>query len=261
MDQIPSGFDLGELSLPEFLRTFEAARLQAMRRVLLESGLTSEKPCDVLDFGYLHGLVPEFLSRAFPLMSFTICDHPQSPVFQSPEYLNVIGTRSYLTLQPLEIDQAGTLGRQFDLIILGEIIEHLDPTVVARVLKIVRGLLQPGGLLLVTTPNATSIKNAVYGLAGRDAEHPPIPNAIMGWGHIHLWSYNLLRRTMEAHGWSPVRAEYFHGTDEQEFAQANRTWGSLRWQCLTRGLFLIASLVPRWRGFMVNSWRPTPTAA
>ena len=257
---IPSSAGLDWVKDPDFLYFFEAPRLLAMRFALEAGNFGQGEADNVLDFGYLHGLIPEFLHRAYPRARFVVGDHPNSPLFQNPEYLEVIRGRDYVRLLPLDIAEAGTVRDSFDLIVLGEIIEHLDPTTVARVLEDLRPRLRPNGMLLVTTPNAVSLKNAVYGLAGQDAQHPPIPDRMMGFGHIHLWSYPLLKRTMEHCGWRPAHVCYFHGFEEWERAKASEHWGSLRWQLATRLLFMIATWVKRWRGFMVTSWGPHPTS-
>ena len=43
--------------------------------------------------------------------------------------------------------------RQFSLILIFDVIEHLVPTDVATLLGRVRDLLQPGGRILISTPN------------------------------------------------------------------------------------------------------------
>ncbi|MEO8244355.1 MAG: selenide, water dikinase SelD [bacterium] len=69
-----------------------------MRKLLLDAGFQPNTEFHVLDFGYLHGLVPEFLHRFFPRSRFTILDHPDSPNFRNAEYLSVIRQRDYLKL-------------------------------------------------------------------------------------------------------------------------------------------------------------------
>src|SRR5436309_14895305 len=75
----------------DFLRYFEAARSLIVRDMLLSAGIGREEAFEALDFGYLHGLVPEFLHRDFPGARITVFDLPSSPIFANQAYLSVIG--------------------------------------------------------------------------------------------------------------------------------------------------------------------------
>ena len=254
--KIPVSAGLEWLKEFEFLYYFEAERLLAMRQVLLQEGFHPDRKFRVLDFGYLLGLVPEFLHRFFPNAVFTVLDHPQSPIFQNQEYLQLIATRSYLELQPCDISNVATHEGRYELIVLGEIIEHLDPTVAAKAATALRQKVAEDGRLLITTPNAAGIQNTVYTFLGRDAQHAPIPEATMNYGHIHLWTPALLARTLEHFGWSPGMISFTHGFEARNFHDSNRHWGSLRHQMITKLLFGLACLRPQWRGFMVSAWKP-----
>lgn len=254
--KIPPSAGLGETADWEFLFYFEAERLLTMRQAILEAGFGVTTPLRVLDFGYLHGLVPEFLHRFFPQARFSVLDHPDSPNFRNAEYLALIRSRSYLSVEPCRLQQIGERSGTYDLIILGEIIEHLDPTVAAQAFADLRRLIAPEGCLLITTPNAGSIKDTMLTLIGHDTQNAPIPDATMGYPHIHLWSQPLLARTLPHFGWRGERVYYNHGKDAQEFAQSNRSWGSWKRQLLAKTFFLGALLCPRWRGFLVSTWKP-----
>ena len=242
----------------DFLYYFEAERLLAMRQLLQAAGFTSDGTFEVLDFGYLHGLVPEFLHRFFPGARFTVLDHPQSPNFRNAEYLELIRTRKYLTVEPCDIAAVKGRAGTYDLIILGEIIEHLDPTVVAKAVGDLRSRISGRGRMLVTTPNGAGIKNLVLTLIGRDPQQPVVPDDTMNYGHIHLWSPSLLEQTMRHYGWENERTEFTHGFDEWDLHKCNRHWGSLRHQLMIRTLHLAAQFRRRWRGFVVSTWKPTP---
>jgi SAM-dependent methyltransferase len=65
-----------------------------------------------------------------------------------------------------------------ELVIAGEIIEHLDRP--GDFLDAVRQLVAPGGELVITTPNPTALTNVVLGLAGREVQNADH----VGW---HSW--------------------------------------------------------------------------
>src|SRR4051812_26413661 len=156
---IPDSLGLEWVKEREFLYYFEAERMLAMRRMLLENGVSGDARLRVLDFGYLHGLVSEFLHRSFPNATFTVFDHPDSPVFKSPEYLRIIQERKYLRLEPRDLHELDGVSGEYDLLVLGEIIEHLDPTVFIKLTDAAGRLLKKGGCMLVTSPNAAGLLN------------------------------------------------------------------------------------------------------
>src|SRR5215218_374417 len=87
---IPADIGLEWVKDYEFLFYFEAERMLAIRGVLAQEGFESDREFSVLDVGYLHGLVSEFVHRAFPKAKVTVIDHPNSPIFRNPGYLRII---------------------------------------------------------------------------------------------------------------------------------------------------------------------------
>lgn len=252
--QAPASANLEWVKDWKFLYYFEAERLLVMREALLDANFKQDSSFSILDFGYLHGLVPEFLHRFFPNASFVVMDHPESPNFRNREYLDLIKTRSYLRLEPCDISRVGERPGTFDVIVLGEIIEHLDPTLTGKSVSLLREKINGRGRLLITTPNGAGIKNIVLTLIGRDAQHPVIPDLTMGYGHIHLWTPTLLEQTMRYYGWGLDKVYFTHGFDRWDLDKSNRHWGSLAHQLMIKSLYVAAELHPKWRGFMVSTW-------
>lgn len=247
---------LGDLKFDwDTLYYFEAERLLSMRRALLETGFSLESKIHVLDFGYLNGVVPEFLHRFFPRSRFTIFDHPSSPNFGNTHYAQIINSRSYLRLEPCLLQDISKKKGDYDLILLGEIIEHLDPTVTANAFADLRNLIKPNGCLLITTPNAGSIRDTILTLLGHDTQCPPIPDTTMGYPHIHLWSHTQLTRILEHLGWKNDHVYYNHGKGRAMFIESNKHWENWKKQLLAKMFFLSAQVCPRWRDFMVSTWK------
>src|SRR5689334_16328868 len=63
LEPLPSDLGLDWVKDRRFLHHFEAARLLLIREALLKAGVDPARPLQILDFGYLHGLIPEFLQR------------------------------------------------------------------------------------------------------------------------------------------------------------------------------------------------------
>ena len=80
-----------------------------------------------------------------------------------------------------------------------EVVEHLyRPRLLPA---FARGLLEPGGYLVVSTPYHGYLKNlALSGSNGWDAHHTPLWDG----GHIKFWSRATLTRLLEENGFEVV---------------------------------------------------------
>ena len=248
--------DLAGTKDPDFLRYFEAERSIIVREAIKAAGVGTNATFEVLDFGFLHGLTQEFLHRDFPNCHITVGDRVDSPIFTSEDYLREIHKRKYLTLKPCNIQDSATIKGPFRVVILGEIIEHLDPTVTFDALRELRKLVSDDGLLIVTTPNAAGVHNCYLTL--RDKQPPtlaPLEDPTCGYGHIHLWSPSVLRKTAEATGWTEDSVSYYHGREAEAFARLNRSWTSLKAQLVMRSIQFLTWLSPAKKGFFVACYK------
>jgi SAM-dependent methyltransferase len=89
--------------------------------------------------------------------------------------------------------QGFDLGRRFDTVFAGEVIEHLGD--VHGFLASSRRHLRPGGRLDLTTPNVFYVGGFVYRLGGHGQVHP---------GHTCWYCEDTLRQVLEANGFSAV---------------------------------------------------------
>jgi Methyltransferase domain len=255
LQESPLPSDLGWTKDLDFLYHFEAERQMIVQELLSAAGVKSGKSIKILDFGFLHGLTQEFLHRALQNASITVCDLPSSPIFQDEKYLSVIKQRKYLRLLPLNLNDIQKLSEKFDVIILAEVIEHLDPTQTARALSNLKQAANPGCILIVTTPNAAGLYNCWMTLRQKDAvQVAPLPNKTFGFGHIHLWTLKLLRETAEYHGWKFQGARFYHGREAEKFEEIKEAWVGLAAQINIRLLKLLTTRNPQWRGFFVASF-------
>ncbi|MGH9013424.1 MAG: class I SAM-dependent methyltransferase [Acidimicrobiia bacterium] len=89
----------------------------------------------------------------------------------------------------------------FDLVFAGEIIEHLVDTD-AFLAEIAR-VTQPGGTVIVTTPNLASFENRLRILLGL---YPIwVDYRAGGEGHVRAYTPRVLKRQLRAHGLEPLR--------------------------------------------------------
>lgn len=86
----------------------------------------------------------------------------------------------------------------FDLIIAGEIIEHIYDT--DFFLEEVRRMLKPKGYLLISTPNLASLGRRLMLLLGLSPIIEVSPNEIDSPGHIRYFTFKTLKRLLGKHG-------------------------------------------------------------
>ena len=85
------------------------------------------------------------------------------------------------------------LGRKFEVVFAGEVIEHIDD--VRGFLQSVKRHLLPGGRLVLTTPNAFYFANFVYRLGGHVRVHPE---------HTCWYCEDTMRRVLDMNGFDQV---------------------------------------------------------
>ena len=105
-----------------------------------------------------------------------------------------------------------------DVVVAGEVIEHLDDC--GPFLDGLHALVQPGGLLALSTPNGASLTNAVAALANLEVNHPD---------HVTSFTSHTLDTLLGRHGWIPVQHAVF---TYQVKSQAD---GTLRSRVLVSG--------------------------
>jgi SAM-dependent methyltransferase len=85
-----------------------------------------------------------------------------------------------------------------EVVVAGELLEHLDAP--GDFLEAVKALVAPGGLLVLTTPNAHSLTNALAAVAGRELVNPD---------HVSWLSWRTLQTLLARHGWRLEHLTYY----------------------------------------------------
>jgi 2-polyprenyl-3-methyl-5-hydroxy-6-metoxy-1,4-benzoquinol methylase len=117
---------------------------------------------------------------------------------------------------------AALAGRQFNVVLSTEVIEHLyDPR---ALLKMARSVLAPGGTLVITTPYHSYLKNLALAVAGKLDGHFTV---LWDGGHIKFLSRATLSALLEQEGFEVT---------------AFRSAG--RWPYLWKSMVLAARLKP-----------------
>ncbi len=112
-----------------------------------------------------------------------------------------------------DVDAIRTLGlAPADVVIAGEVIEHLDDS--GAFLDGLHALLAPGGVLIVTTPNASGLVNTFALLANYEVNHPD---------HVTLFTCHTLDTMLTRHQWVPLEHRVFVQRVKTEAAAGART--------------------------------------
>jgi 2-polyprenyl-3-methyl-5-hydroxy-6-metoxy-1,4-benzoquinol methylase len=94
------------------------------------------------------------------------------------------------------------LGRQFDVVFAGELIEHLSSF--TGLLDTAKAHLRPGGVPILTTPNAFAVSNFVYRFGGRARVHAE---------HTCWFCEDTLKQLLERHGFKVTTMRFLgHST-------------------------------------------------
>jgi 2-polyprenyl-3-methyl-5-hydroxy-6-metoxy-1,4-benzoquinol methylase len=85
-----------------------------------------------------------------------------------------------------------------DVVVAGEVIEHLDDP--GSFLDGLHHLVAPGGVLVVTTPNATGLVNSFALLGNFEVNHPD---------HVVMYTCATVDAMLRRHGWEPAEHAVF----------------------------------------------------
>ncbi|HZJ27475.1 MAG TPA: methyltransferase domain-containing protein [Acidimicrobiia bacterium] len=114
------------------------------------------------------------------------------------ERANADGYEAYLA-DACDRDAIEALGIEpADVVLAGEVIEHVDAP--GAFLDAMRPLVTRGGKLVLTTPNASSLGNALLAFAGIEITHPD---------HVLNFSWLTLDTLLRRHDWQPARWSTF----------------------------------------------------
>jgi len=113
---------------------------------------------------------------------------------------------------------------QFDIILCGEVIEHLFADI-NSLLKEFYLKLNKKGILVISTPNFAQMNARLKVLLGKNAM-PMFKEESMKSGDLHVREYTLKELTsmLEKNGFDVVKEEYYQVTDKLRFSLVNKKW-------------------------------------
>ncbi len=132
------------------------------------------------------------------------------------------------------------LDENFDLIVLADVVEHLDNP--ARALTNLAHCLAVDGHIVMTTPNATFLGNVVNALLRR----PPK----VFWDHVNLYTPENIQALCDRHGWTLLRTYFYSQFDQRSFPVHVKSWL----------VSLVGAMFPRLHGAFMCVMTPTGEA-
>jgi len=176
----PEELDFGVLA------NFDIPRIRTVYKHIQRHFPEGNKKIRALEIGYHIGLVVESL-RALDQndqLDFSATER------YTPENWELIG-EPRCALEALDLMDTKALNayaeknrEAYDLIHLGEVIEHIPSNHMTPIFNTIHTLLKEGGLFIVTTPNLHNFYFRISHLLGTDYERDAVPNH-MGFPHIH----------------------------------------------------------------------------
>ena len=184
---------LETVALPSSIHQERARDDQAERHAFIEELLAqlAPAPADVVELGAAPGDQSLALARrgykvtAFDLGQAEWSDLPEGAM---AERLRAGGVS--LVIGDLEQPPLPFADGSFDVVLLTEVLEHLRDYP-GRTLADVRRILRPGGLLVLTTPNAAYLLNRIRLATGKSV-YTPLPDWLYGLPHArHAREYTV----------------------------------------------------------------------
>ena len=116
----------------------------------------------LMEIGPAHGFALYFAAACEQVASLTGWDVSPTAIEHTRQVLDVLGVEKAVELQVQDLFAAGSPppGAEFDAIVIGEVLEHLeDPH---RALRAVSAWLRPGGSMWITTPVNSPFPDHIY---------------------------------------------------------------------------------------------------
>lgn len=186
-------------------------RIQTLVRLLKEEGLGRDPQmadCRGLEVGCGQGALVQSFSRIFRAVSWCALEHPDR------QYLRLDSFRESFRQSGIRLETCDLLSEPvpfadeyFDVVVFSEIIEHLPVLSIRTILKELRRILKPGGLLAISTPNQASLSNRLRFLKGHSLFSLPVEVSYARgtFGHIRLYTLKELREILALSGFSVAR--------------------------------------------------------
>ena len=167
-------------------------------QILGQAGLPLDEPLEVLDFGCGPGFIWDHLDEMASRWQYTALDFsPDSvkKVFDKAKSSRNFKGAQHVSSLPSELPES-----HFDVVLLFEVVEHLNDAYLDGTLKEVARLLKRGGMVVITTPNEEDLS--------KSHKFCPECGAIFHeYQHVRNWSVVSLTDCLKRYGFSLYSAK------------------------------------------------------
>ncbi len=175
-----------------------------IRRVSLIASLASsvlerDSDCEALEVGSGFGCLLFPMASLFPKIRWSAIDHPSQPFAGRERYRTALReSNCELALLDLVHQPLPFSDRRFSLVTLSEVLEHLPTERLMAVLSEIARTIQPGGILIASSPNQASLENRLQLLRGKSILDMPdeFSHAPGLFGHIRLYTTTEMQAAM-----------------------------------------------------------------
>lgn len=167
-------------------------------------------PIKLLDIGFGYGYVTKpIIDHLGDQVDVSVLEHPELDRVHSPVFQNTF-EKNNITLYQQDLDSGINIEDSFDVIVLGEVAEHLSPTTFNSIIDDLHSICS--GCLIITTPNLLSVTNRRKFLFGQDIfDSPVIDEDDASHDHIYMYSMNMLSHMLCTNGFNVEYKEYLSG--------------------------------------------------
>ena len=191
----------------DLLISFESLRIAHTMEIL--EGKVS--PCRILEVGAGNLDLAKVVRRYFPSAQLIAVEHPQRQHLWTSVYRTVLTTER-IWVAATDLVGTGLPFRSacFDLAFFSEVVEHLPPNTVPAALTEIARVLQPGGALVLTTPNLARWRNRENLLRGdTPGQHSPAICIDGTYPHLRLYTMNELADLLSGAGFLVEHKSFF----------------------------------------------------
>ncbi len=135
----------------------------------------AKAPFDYLEVGPGHGLMVCFAARSPMSLTLEAWDVSEVSLRETRAALDQLGTPKPVVLTQTDILAATPSPRRFDLIVISEVLEHLENP--EQALRFLRGAMAPGGRLFVNVPLNSPSPDHIYLLSHPDEARALVEDA------------------------------------------------------------------------------------
>lgn len=167
-------------------------------QILRAARIPLHQPLRVLDFGCGPGFLWDHLRRLGSRWIYTGLDLSEAGLARLDH--RAAGSPDFAGTHLLKQLPTGLEPGNYDLVLLIEVVEHLDDERLDQTLREAARLLRPGGQLLITTPNNEDLAASTHFC-------PDCGARFHQWQHVRSWTTASLARALAPYGFAEIESQ------------------------------------------------------